>query len=330
MMQFHPGGGQKRALLIGINYRGQQGELRGCVNDVATMRNFIQAHGYSPQNMQVLVDDPSWGTQQPTKQNMIQGFRWLVQGARPGDNLFLHYSGHGSRVRDTNGDEADGYDETIIPVDFRSAGQITDDELFDILVGPLPAGVRLTAVMDCCHSGTVLDLPYEFTASRRNMALVFQNGKFNPSALPSMIMNVKWELGNKKKMQQQALKLGMDLAGQFFGKTGGGGGGGPAGFQNNQQKRVNADVILFSGCSDNQTSADVSNTSAFNLPSGSGPGGAGGACTNAIVAAFSARPQITFIQLLEDMRINLEQKGYKQVPQLSSSRPLDMGAPFSL
>lgn len=49
VMNFHPGNGQKRALLIGINYIGQKGQLRGCVNDVNTMRSFIEAHGYSQQ-----------------------------------------------------------------------------------------------------------------------------------------------------------------------------------------------------------------------------------------------------------------------------------------
>lgn len=331
-MKFHPGGGIKRALLIGINYVGQQGELKGCVNDVATMKTFITARGYNAQNMQVLVDDPSWNTQAPTKQNIIQGFKWLIQGAKAGDNLFLHYSGHGGRVKDTSGDEKDGFDETIIPADYRSAGQITDDEIFNTLVAPLPAGVRLTAVMDCCHSGTVLDLPYEFTASKKNMGLVFQGGKFNPSALPQMLLSMKWDPSDPKKMGKNAMKLGMDAAGQFLNKTGGApaaGGGGP-GFQNNQNKQVAADVIMFSGCADEQTSADVGNVASFGLPSGSGPGGAGGACTNSLVAAYNARPNITFIQLLEDMRLTLEQKKYTQVPQLSSSKPLDLGAPFSL
>jgi hypothetical protein len=51
-------------------------------------------------------------------------------------------------------------DETICPADFERAGMITDDQVFNLIVAPLPSGCRLTAVMDCCHSGTGLDLPW--------------------------------------------------------------------------------------------------------------------------------------------------------------------------
>merc|ERR1719499_2672641 len=89
--------------------------------------------------------------------------RWLVAGAQPGDALFFHFSGHGAQQRDPHGIEEDGMNETILPVDFKSAGMITDDIMGDLMVKHLPEGVRLTAVMDCCHSGTGLDLPFSWT-----------------------------------------------------------------------------------------------------------------------------------------------------------------------
>lgn len=51
-----------------------------------------------------------------------------------------------------------------MPVDYASTGQIRDDDLFKTLVGPMRSGVTVTCIMDCCHSGTVLDLPYVFIA----------------------------------------------------------------------------------------------------------------------------------------------------------------------
>ncbi len=58
----------------------------------------------------------------------------------------------------------DGYDETLVPVDYATAGQIRDDLLYEVLIAAIPAGVTVTCIMDCCHSGTVLDLPYQFKA----------------------------------------------------------------------------------------------------------------------------------------------------------------------
>ena len=49
-----------------------------------------------------------------------------------------------------------------MPLDYSSAGQIRDDDLFKKLVCAMPKGVTMTCVFDCCHSGTVLDLPYVF------------------------------------------------------------------------------------------------------------------------------------------------------------------------
>jgi hypothetical protein len=77
----------------------------------------------------------------------------------------FRHPGHGSQQTDYSGDELDGSDETILPTDYESAGQIVDDELNDLLVKPLLPGVTLHALMDCCHSGTVLDLPYRCKGS---------------------------------------------------------------------------------------------------------------------------------------------------------------------
>lgn len=85
---------------------------------------------------------------------------WLAQGSQPGDSLVFHYSGHGSQQRNYSGDEADGYDETLCPLDFETQGMIVDDEINAALVRPIPRGAKLHALIDACHSGTVLDLPF--------------------------------------------------------------------------------------------------------------------------------------------------------------------------
>ena len=109
----------------------------------------------------------------PTYDNILAGFRKLVSESSAGDSVFFHYSGHGGRVRDEDGDEEDGYDETLIPVDYQSSGQITDDIVYSELVGRMPEGSTLTCLMDCCHSGSILDLPYMFKADGEQSEMGF-------------------------------------------------------------------------------------------------------------------------------------------------------------
>ena len=77
--------------------------------------------------------------------------------------LLTYPTGHGGQTPDLDGDEDDGYDEVIYPVDFRVAGHIVDDDMHLIMVKSLLPGVRLTAIFDSCHSGSALDLPYIYS-----------------------------------------------------------------------------------------------------------------------------------------------------------------------
>lgn len=89
--------GRRKALLIGINYFGQKGELRGCINDVHNVSNFLcERYNYKREDMVILTDDQSNPVMRPTKDNMIRAMQWLVKDAQPNDALFLHYSGKSS------------------------------------------------------------------------------------------------------------------------------------------------------------------------------------------------------------------------------------------
>ncbi len=179
------GGGVKRAVLIGINYVGQQGELSGCHNDVTNISKYLQqVHGFRSQNMITLMDDGMHDN--PTYDKIMQAFQWVVNESRAGDTVWIHYSGHGGRVADQDGDEDDGYDETLIPVDFQRSGQIRDDDLLRYLVKPMREGVLMTCLMDCCHSGTVLDLPYRFIADGDHYEME-RNSDFDMDHLISVV-----------------------------------------------------------------------------------------------------------------------------------------------
>lgn len=102
------------------------------------------------------VDPMRW----PTKNNIRTAMHWLVLGCKPGDSLVFHFSGHGNNQTNYTDDEIDGFDETLLPMDHLTSGVIVDDEINATIVRPLPYGVKLHAIVDACHSGTVLDLPY--------------------------------------------------------------------------------------------------------------------------------------------------------------------------
>ena len=74
----------------------------------------------------ILTDDAQNPASRPTKQNMARAMQWLVQGARPQDSLFFHYSGHGGQSVDWNSEQDDVYDEVIYPVDFKQAGSLSN------------------------------------------------------------------------------------------------------------------------------------------------------------------------------------------------------------
>ncbi|KAL1746377.1 caspase domain-containing protein [Schizophyllum fasciatum] len=189
--------GHRRAVCIGVNYENSPArdheieKLDGsvsitavpqpstltspsCINDTRAIRHYLLTReGFKEENIRLLVDD---GDKEscliPTRENILAAMDWLVEGAQRHDTLFFHsytksiYAG--MQVEDMNDDEIDGLDEALMPCDYRGRDSdlITDDVIYDKLVKPLPVGCRLTAVVDCCSSGTVLDsdLPFVYRA----------------------------------------------------------------------------------------------------------------------------------------------------------------------
>jgi hypothetical protein len=103
----------------------------------------------------------------PTRQNIIAGLSTLVSGMVAGDEAVFHYSGHGTLVRDRNGDEVSGLDSCLCPLDYNTpasagGGIVTDDEIRALLVNRVPRGARLYVILDCCHNGTGCDIRYKY------------------------------------------------------------------------------------------------------------------------------------------------------------------------
>lgn len=286
-----------------MNYVGQTGELRGCHNDALNMQRFlIERYNYKQEDMVILLDTPGANARQvPTRANIISAMQWLVSNAQPNDSLFFHFSGHGGQTEDLDGDEDDGFDEVIYPLDHKHAGHIVDDEMFAIMVAPLPPGCRLTGIFDSCHSGTALDLPYVYSTE----------GKIKEP-------NLLAEAG------QGALQAGLSyMRGDLGGVARGLMGLGKKVMAGNKAERISkatrtspADAIQWSGCKDSQTSADAVEA-----------GSATGAMSYAFITSLTQAPQQTYQQLLVSIRQILANK-YSQKPQLSASHPIDTNLMF--
>ncbi|KAJ1408077.1 Caspase domain [Sesbania bispinosa] len=161
--------GPKRAVVVGISYRNSRHEIKECNNFAKLMRSLLIKNFDYPDSSIILLTEeyPDGSKLLPIKKNIKMAMHWLVEGCQPGDSLVFYFCGHGSQQRDYSGDEVDGYNETLCPLDFETDGEIVDDEINATIVKPIPPGVRLHALIDASHSGTVLDLPFLCKTSRK-------------------------------------------------------------------------------------------------------------------------------------------------------------------
>lgn len=279
----------RKALLIGINrYRIPGADLRGCVNDVNNLAKvLVDLHGFAKGDIKLLTDANA------TQAAMQQGIRALVSGGRKGDVLLLHYSGHGANVPDADGDEADRRDEILCPHDLDWKKPLTDDWLratFD----KLRAGVSLTVIMDCCHSGS------------NTRALFPPDARRVPRYLPNP-WDIMAEESGRKLRGKVAVGMHRSRA---------------ASRKRSDVVTVDMPELLISGCRDTQTSADAHIGGSYN-----------GALTYALTTVLrEAKGRIGHRELHAKVLAWLKREDFEQVPQLEGRKARldgDFLAPFA-
>ncbi len=156
---------KKIAVLIGNNYTQTDFKLFGCQNDVIKYRDIlIKKFNYKPENIVMLMDKA--GYEYPTYSNIIKYMNWISKETSIPNNIneiTFYYSGHGTNIRDQNGDELDGKDECIVPYDFMKSGLITDDYIYLNFLSKLKKFNKIICIFDSCNSASCTDLPYSFT-----------------------------------------------------------------------------------------------------------------------------------------------------------------------
>ena len=266
----------RRAVLIGINkYKVPGADLRGCVNDVRNLQGVLTTYyGFAAKDIVLLTDYAA------TKTAMEKAIGKLVSGAKKGDVLLLHYSGHGSNVPDDDGDEADKRDEILCPTDLDWKYPLRDDWLRKTF-NKLRAGVALTVIMDCCHSGT------------NTRAFLPPDALIKERYLPS-----PWDL--------VAAESGRKLRGMIKGEL-----RSSPRAKRKQSDVVHADIceLLVTGCRDTQTSADAFIKGTYN-----------GALTYYLVESIKeANGRLSYRDLHKRTLAKLKGE-YDQVPQLEGNK----------
>lgn len=153
----------KIALLIGINYANTKSELKGCINDTKNLKDFLLMNNFDEENITILTDTPENNetTLNPTKDNIIAHFNNLIDYANNNKKnkimLFVSFSGHGIKRNPKHTSLC-----AISPVDGKSNGIITSGYIKRHLVNRLHKDVQLIMLMDCCHSGSIVELKYKY------------------------------------------------------------------------------------------------------------------------------------------------------------------------
>lgn len=230
----------KKALLIGINYLNTPYELSGCIADVERMKTFLESKGFNNFDMMTDLTDIK-----PTRINIMNKIVNFINNSADGDLLFIHFSGHGSYTYDTNNDEIDENDELIITSDLS---YVVDDELKSIINQFCKKNISIIGVFDSCHSGTMMDLKYNYDYARNKY------------------------------------------------------------FENVKSTECNGNVLMISGCMDEQTSSEA-------IINGSPQG----ALTSTFINAMSSNTNCSWKELLNNMGDLLKINQFTQIPQISTN-----------
>ncbi len=102
-----------------------------------------------------------------TKSGIMEAIKvHLIGKVKRGGTAVFYFSGHGQQVKDNNGDELDGLDESIVPYDaamrfepgkYEGDLHFRDDELGEPMTAlrkKLGKNGHLLLILDSCHSGT--------------------------------------------------------------------------------------------------------------------------------------------------------------------------------
>lgn len=179
---------RKRAFMVGISHydtalTGYQWNNINGVEDIKLLKPILEKQDFSST---VILDE------QATFNNIIRQLSQFTDNTRKGDIVYLHFSTHGQPVEDINGDEEDGWDEAIVPIDaykiYKKGTYEGEKHLTDDLLNKYVKRLRdrigntgfLYVVIDACHAGTSSRANNE-TVRGTHVGFTYNNKVFKPS-----------------------------------------------------------------------------------------------------------------------------------------------------
>jgi len=141
--------------------------LGGCVRDITEVEAFLNGKLRLQDQQIIKLTASNGGTtephepreQWPAYENMVAAFHKVAQLAQAGDQVYIHYSGHGGRTQPTLLPEqkgVNGFDEALVPTDIGNSTTryLRDVEMAHLLRTMVDKGLIVTIVLDSCHSGS--------------------------------------------------------------------------------------------------------------------------------------------------------------------------------
>ena len=258
----------KRCFAIGLNYNG---DLSGCINDAKNISRLSWSECTTWLDIERSI----------TKTDFLEEFSKQLQRTAPGDVLWFYYAGHGTQQRDYSGDELDYKDECLV-----FDHNVTDDELSALIKTHLHPRAALRVIIDACHSGTILDLPWHWVSTRR------QKYTSLPEYEGLDVVCLSGCSDHQVSREYAYDSTEMDVE------------SGRSSVSNVDTSRSNDKSSV--------SNVDTSESSRYNKRITEG------AMTHVLLQVY--KPEMDFIDLMQEMRIGLLKIGFEQIPQLCYTR----------
>lgn len=154
------------AVLIGIDFYVRDRCLRGSVRDAETVKQYLET-GPTPVDIAIFtattpsdpdsrhpIEEPAlW----PTYANIVAKLKRVLEKAKRGDFVYIHYSGHGTRRKNERSTYPAGNLAFVLFEDNEhGSSYLIGNVLASCLRKMVEKGLLVTLVLDCCYSGSVL------------------------------------------------------------------------------------------------------------------------------------------------------------------------------